>query len=65
LISRIRDISICTPTSILFVGTGQREEWLKGKTKMWDVFLDDMGLDNSVELAMSSFMLVTKLVLVV
>ena len=37
----------------------QREEWLKGKTKMWDVFPDDMGLDNSVELAMSSFMLVT------
>jgi hypothetical protein len=23
-----------------------------GKTKMWDVFLDDMGLDNSVELAL-------------
>jgi hypothetical protein len=21
----------------------QREEWLKGKTNMWDVFLDDMG----------------------
>jgi hypothetical protein len=30
----------------------QREEWLTGKTKMWDVFLDDMGLDNSVELAL-------------
>jgi hypothetical protein len=27
----------------------QREEWLKGKTKMWDVFSDDMGLNNSVE----------------
>jgi hypothetical protein len=26
---------------------------------MWDVVLDDMGLNNSVELAMSSFMLVT------
>jgi hypothetical protein len=24
----------------------QREEWVKGKTKMWDVFLDDMGLDQ-------------------
>jgi hypothetical protein len=24
----------------------QREEWLKGKTKMWDVFLDDMGLNQ-------------------
>ena len=24
----------------------QREDWLKGKTKMWDVFLDDMGLDS-------------------
>jgi hypothetical protein len=22
----------------------QREEWLKGKTNMWDVFFDDMGL---------------------
>jgi hypothetical protein len=32
---------------------------------MWDVFPDDMGLDNNVELAISSFMLVTKLVLVV
>jgi hypothetical protein len=29
----------------------QREEWLKGKTKMWDVYPYDMGLDNSVELA--------------
>jgi hypothetical protein len=29
----------------------QREEWLKGKTKTWDVFLDDMGWNNSVELA--------------
>jgi hypothetical protein len=32
----------------------QREEWLKGKTKMWDVFLDDMGLNNSVELALAN-----------
>jgi hypothetical protein len=32
----------------------QREEWLKGKTKMWDVFLDDMGLDSSVELALAN-----------
>ena len=31
----------------------QREDWLKGKTKMWDVFPDDMGLDNSVELALA------------
>jgi hypothetical protein len=30
----------------------QREEWLTGKTKMWDVFPDDIGLDNSVELAL-------------
>eukprot|EP00253_Pinus_taeda_P020515 PITA_20515 len=30
----------------------QREEWLRGKTKMWDFFLDDMGLENSVELAL-------------
>jgi hypothetical protein len=31
-----------------------REEWVKGRTKMWDVFLDDMGLDNSVELALAN-----------
>ena len=30
----------------------QRDDWLKGKTNMWDVFLDDMGLNNSVELAL-------------
>ena len=27
---------------------------MKGKTKMWDVFLDDMDLDNSVELALAN-----------
>ena len=32
----------------------QREDWLKGKTKMWDVFPDDMGLDSSVELALAN-----------
>jgi hypothetical protein len=32
----------------------QREEWVKGKTKMWDVFPDDMGLDNNVELALAN-----------
>jgi len=32
----------------------QREEWLKGKTKMWDVFLNDMGLDSGVELALAN-----------
>jgi hypothetical protein len=32
----------------------QREEWLKGKTKMWDVFLDDMSLNNNVELALAN-----------
>ena len=32
----------------------QRDEWLKGKTKMWDVFPDDMGLDISVELALAN-----------
>jgi hypothetical protein len=32
----------------------QREEWLKGKTKMWDVFSDDKGLDNNVELAFAN-----------
>jgi hypothetical protein len=50
---------MCTPTCVLYAGTGQIEVWLKGKTKMWDVFPDDMGLDNSLELAMSSFMLVS------
>ena len=25
---------------------------MKGKTKIWDVFPDDMGLDSSVELAL-------------
>jgi hypothetical protein len=29
-----------------------REEWLTGKTKMWDVFPNDMGFDNSVEFAL-------------
>ena len=32
----------------------QREEWLKGKTNMWNVFLDDMGLNNTVELALAN-----------
>eukprot|EP00253_Pinus_taeda_P002694 PITA_02694 len=32
----------------------QAKEWLKGKTKMWDVFPDDMGLDNSVEVALAN-----------
>ena len=32
----------------------QREDWLNGKTKMWDAFPDDMGLDNSVELALAN-----------
>jgi hypothetical protein len=33
----------------------QREEKFKGKTKMWDVFHDDMVLENSVQLALSNF----------
>jgi hypothetical protein len=32
----------------------QKEEWLKGKEKMWDVFLNDVGLDISVELALDN-----------
>jgi hypothetical protein len=32
----------------------QREEWLKGKTKMWEMFSDDKGLNNSVELALAN-----------
>ena len=32
----------------------QSEDWLKGNTKMWDVFPDDMGLDSSVELALAN-----------
>ena len=31
-----------------------REEWLKGKTKMWDVFPDDISLDNNVDLALAN-----------
>ena len=27
---------------------------MKGNTKMWDVFLDDMGLDSSTELALAN-----------
>jgi len=27
---------------------------LKGRTKMWDVFLDDIGLDNNLELTLAS-----------
>ena len=30
----------------------KREEWVKGKTKMWDVFPDDLGLDSSTELVL-------------
>jgi hypothetical protein len=30
------------------------QESLKGKTKMWDVFLDDMGLDGIIELALAN-----------
>jgi hypothetical protein len=32
----------------------KRQEWLKGKTKMWDVFPDDMGLDGNIELALAN-----------
>ena len=32
----------------------QREKWTKGRTKMWDVFPVDMGLDNTVELALAN-----------
>lgn len=31
-----------------------RDEWLIRNTKMWDVFPDGMGLDNSVELALAN-----------
>jgi hypothetical protein len=31
-----------------------RDEWLRGKTPMCDVFLDDMGLDNIFELALAN-----------
>ena len=27
---------------------------MKGKTKMWDVFPDDMGLDGNIELALAN-----------
>ena len=32
----------------------KRQEWLNGRTKMWDVFPDDMGLDNNIELALAN-----------
>ena len=32
----------------------KREEWVKGKTRMWDVFPDEMGLDSSTELALAN-----------
>jgi len=32
----------------------KRQEWLKGKTKMWDVFPNDMGLDGTTELALAN-----------
>ena len=32
----------------------KREEWVKGNTKMWDVFPDDMGLDISTELELAN-----------
>ena len=32
----------------------KREEWVKGKAKMWDLFLDDMGLDSSTELELAN-----------
>jgi hypothetical protein len=42
---------MCTPTSVLYTG---REEWLKRKRKMWDVFPDDTGFNKSVELALAN-----------
>ena len=32
----------------------KREEWVKGKTKTWDVFPDDMGLDSTTKLALAN-----------
>ena len=32
----------------------KRQDWLKGKTKMWDVFLDDTSLDDNIELALAN-----------
>ena len=32
----------------------KRDEWVKGKEKMWYVFPDDMGLDNSTKLAIAN-----------
>ena len=36
----------------------KREEWVKGKTNMWDVFPDDMGLDSNTELALANLDLI-------
>jgi len=32
----------------------QRHEWLQGKTRMRDVFLDDISLDDNVDLALAN-----------
>ena len=32
----------------------KKKEWVKGKTKMWDLFSDDMGLDNSTKLELAN-----------
>ena len=32
----------------------KREYWVKGKTKMWDFFPDDMGLVSTTELALAN-----------
>jgi hypothetical protein len=47
------DLVVYVHTNLHLIYT-QREEWLKGKTKMSDVFPDDMGLNNSVELALAN-----------
>jgi hypothetical protein len=55
------DLVVYVHTNLCLI-YNKREEWLKGKTKMWDVFSDDKGLNNSVELALANLDL-NKLVL--
>ena len=53
-------IELSRAETMVYVHTNLRliykkeEEWVKGKTKMWDVFLDYMDLDSNTELALAN-----------
>jgi hypothetical protein len=50
---------MCTEAFILYIG---KVRVVDGRTKMWDVFLNDMGINNTFELALAKLDL-NKLVL--